>query len=148
MKIAIGSDHAGYQLKQHVIDYLEKQQIECVDFGARDSVTPDSYVPFAAAVAYAIQSRDCEFGIVICGTGIGISIAANKHKGIRAALCTNEYMARMAREHNNANVLALGGRVVGPALALSILDAFLAADFDDGGRHRGRVNEIDAIGCE
>lgn len=148
MKIAIGSDHAGYQLKQHIIGYLQKRQIDFVDYGARDSVTPDSYVPYGRSVAQAIQRSDCTLGIVICGTGIGISIAANKHQGIRAALCTNEYMARMAREHNNANVLAMGGRVVGPALALSIVEAFLSTSFDDGGRHRGRVDEIDALRCE
>lgn len=148
MKIALGSDHAGYPLKQHITHYLQKRQIEFIDYGACDGLTPDSYVPYGRAVAQAIQDHDCDLGIVICGTGIGISIAANKHQGMRAALCTNEYMARMAREHNNANILALGGRVVGPELAISIVDAFLTATFDDGGRHRVRVDEIDAIGCE
>lgn len=142
MKIALGSDHAGYQLKRQIMDHLHKQGIECEDVGAPNAVDAASYVPYSAAVAKAVLEKRADFGFVICGTGLGISIAANKHKGIRAALCTNEYMARMSRQHNNANILALGARVVGPALALAIVDAFLDEPFEMGGRHQVRVDEI------
>lgn len=142
MKIALGSDHAGYQLKRHVIDHLQKLGHECIDYGANNGVDAASYVPYGQAVAQAILGRKCDFGIVICGTGIGISITSNKFKGIRAALCTNEYMARMARQHNDANVLAMGARVLGSSLATSIVDAFLEEPFDSSGRHKIRVDEI------
>ncbi|HBP38455.1 MAG TPA: ribose 5-phosphate isomerase B [Clostridiales bacterium] len=142
MKIAIGSDHAGYQLKRLIADHLSKQNIECCDYGAPNGVDPASYVPYGQAVAQDVTAGAADFGIVICGTGLGISMTANKCKGIRAALCTNEYMARMARQHNNANVLALGARVIGSALAFAIVDAFLAEPFESGGRHQARVNEI------
>ncbi|MDD2533085.1 MAG: ribose 5-phosphate isomerase B [Eubacteriales bacterium] len=142
MKIALGSDHAGYQLKRQVMDHLYKQGIECEDMGAVNGVDAASYVPYASAVAKAITEKRADFGIVICGTGIGISITANKHKGIRAALCTNELMARLSRQHNNANVLSLGARVIGSVLALAIVDAFLNEPFEAGGRHQARVDEI------
>jgi len=142
MRIALGSDHAGYQLKRLIMDHLNKQGVECEDYGAPNGIDAASYVPYGQAVAEAIKSGTADFGIVICGTGIGISITVNKFKGIRAALCTNEYMARMARQHNNANVLALGARVVGSSLAFAIVDAFLAETFESGGRHQVRVNEI------
>jgi ribose 5-phosphate isomerase B len=145
MKIALGSDHAGYQLKRLIIDHLGKQGVVCEDYGAPNGVEAASYVPFGQAVAQAVSSGQADFGIAICGTGVGISITTNKFPGIRAALCTNEYMARMARRHNNANVLALGARVVGPALAFAIVDAFLAEPFEAGGRHQARVDEIVAI---
>ena len=148
MKIAMGSDHAGYQQKRLVMDHLHKQGIDYEDFGTQNGVDAASYVPFASAVARAVQDGEADFGIIICGTGLGISMTANKFKGIRAALCTNEYMARMARQHNNANVLALGGRVVGSALAFAIVDAFLSEAFEDGGRHQERVNEITAVEAE
>jgi ribose 5-phosphate isomerase B len=142
MKIALGSDHAGYTLKRQIMEHLQKQGIECEDFGAPNAVDAASYVPAAVAVSHAVLDRRADYGIVICGTGLGISITANKHKGIRAAVCTNEFMARMARQHNNANVLSLGARVVGSSLALAIVDAFLAEPFETGGRHQARVNEI------
>ncbi len=145
MRIALGSDHAGYQLKRQVMDHLYKQGITCIDYGAPNGVDAASYVPFAQAVSQAVQKQEADFGIVICGTGLGISITCNKHKGIRAALCTNEYMARMSRQHNNANILAMGARVVGSALAFAIVDAFLAEAFEEGGRHQARVNEILAV---
>lgn len=145
MKIVFGSDHAGYQLKKHLMDHLRKQGFECEDVGANNGIDAASYVPYASAVADAVTSGRSDYGLVICGTGLGISITANKFKGIRAALCTNEYMARMAREHNDANVLALGARVVGTALAASIADAFLSAQFESGGRHQIRVNEIKTV---
>ena len=145
MKIAIGSDHAGYQLKRLVMDHLHKQGVDYQDFGTQNGVDAASYIPYAAAVAAALQNGEADFGIVICGTGIGISMTANKFKGIRAALCVNEYMARMARQHNNANVLAMGGRVVGSALAFAIVDTFLAEPFESGGRHQERVDELTAM---
>jgi ribose 5-phosphate isomerase B len=144
MKIVCGSDHAGYQLKRLVMDHLVKQGIDCLDLGAPNGVDAASYVPFGKAVAAAVLAREADFGIVFCGTGIGISIAVNKIKGVRAALCANEYMARMARQHNDANILALGGRVIGSALAFSIVDAFLAQPFE-GVRHQERLNEIKAL---
>ncbi|NLK89139.1 MAG: ribose 5-phosphate isomerase B [Clostridiaceae bacterium] len=142
MRIAMGSDHAGYQLKRLIMDHLHKQGITCEDYGAPNGIDAASYVPFGQAVACAVISGTADYGIAICGTGLGISMTTNKCKGIRAALCTNEYMARMARQHNNANVLALGARVVGPALACSIVDAFLAEAFEAGGRHQVRVDEM------
>lgn len=142
MKIALGSDHAGYQLKRHIIDHLHKLGHECDDYGTNNGVDAASYVPYGQAVSQAVLSRKCDLGIVICGTGLGISITTNKFKGIRAALCTNEYMARMARQHNDANILAMGARVVGSSLATSIVDAFLAEEFENGGRHQVRVDEI------
>lgn len=144
MKIALGSDHAGYQLKRYIMDHLQKLGHECVDYGANNGVDAASYVPYGQAVAQAILGKECDSGIVICGTGLGISITSNKFKGIRAALCTNEYMGRMARQHNDANVLALGARVVGSSLAISIVDAFLNEQFDSSGRHKIRVDEITA----
>ena len=145
MKIVMGSDHAGYQLKRLIMDHLRKQGLECEDFGTQNGVDAASYVPYGAAVARAVQAGEADFGIVLCGTGLGVSMTVNKFKGIRAALCTNEYMARMARQHNNANVLALGGRVIGSALAFAIVDAFLAESFETGGRHQERVSEIAAV---
>ena len=144
MKIAIGSDHAGYQLKQVVMDHLHRQGITCEDMGTANGIDAASYVSYSASVARAVKQSKADFGIVICGTGLGVSMTANKFKGIRAALCCNEYMGRMARQHNNANVLALGARVLGPALAMAIVDAFLAEPFESGGRHQVRVNEIAA----
>ena len=144
MKIALGSDHAGYQLKKLVVDHLHKSGHETIDFGAPNGVDPASYVPFGKAVAQAVLAKEVDFGIVICGTGLGISITTNKFMGIRSALCTNEYMARMARQHNDANILGMGARVVGSALAFSIVDAFLAEPFEAGGRHQVRVDEIKA----
>ena len=145
MKIVMGSDHAGYQLKRLIMDHLRKQGLEYEDFGTQNGVDAASYVPYGAAVARAVQAGEADFGIVLCGTGLGVSMTVNKFKGIRAALCTNEYMARMARQHNNANVLALGGRVIGSALAFAIVDAFLAESFETGGRHQERVSEIAAV---
>lgn len=142
MRIALASDHAGYALKRFLSQHLTAAGHECVDFGAPTDAQPSSYVPFAVALSEAVAAGDPPLGIVVCGTGLGISIAANKNKGIRAAVCTDEYMARMARQHNDANVLALGARVVGAGLAASIADAFLSEPFERGGRHQARVAEI------
>ena len=142
MKIAFGSDHAGYRLKRTVLDCLAALGHECVDCGTDTDDNPASYVPSAVAVADLVNRGEARFGVLVCGTGLGISISANKIDGIRAALCTNEYMARMARQHNDANILALGARVVGTGLACAIAGAFLEEAFDEGGRHQIRVNEM------
>lgn len=126
--IAIGSDHGGFELKQEVIKHLQERNIEYKDCG---TYTKDScdYPVFAKKVAEAVVNKECELGILICGTGIGISIAANKVKGIRAALCHDCFSAQATKEHNNANVLAMGARVIGPGLALKIVDTFLDTPF-------------------
>lgn len=143
MKIGIGSDHGGFELKEEIISYLKESGIELVDFGTygKDSV---DYPDYGRKVAEAVISKEVDRGIVVCGTGIGISIAANKVKGIRCALCGDTYSARMSREHNDANVLALGARVLGSGLALEIVDTWIKSEFQ-GGRHEIRVNKISDI---
>jgi ribose 5-phosphate isomerase B len=141
MKIAIGSDHAGFRLKNIIIRHFTGH--EFIDVGTCSEESVD-YPDFAVLAAQKVVSGEAEAGIVICGTGIGISISANKIKGIRAALCCNEYMAEMSRRHNNANVLALGGRVLGDDLALCITDVWLKTGFE-GGRHEKRVQKIGNI---
>ncbi len=140
MKIAIGSDHGGLRLKKEVIKHLEKKSIEVKDYG---TYTEDScdYPDFAEKVSEAVVAKEYDYGILICGTGIGISISANKIPGVRAALCSDTFSAHATREHNNANILAMGERVVGTGLALDIVDAFLGSTFE-GGRHENRVNKI------
>ena len=135
--IAIASDHGGYALKEHVKAYLAAKGITCEDFGT-DSADSCDYPGFGQAAAQAVARGQCEKGIVICTTGIGISIAANKVKGIRCALCGDVLSAEMTRRHNDANMLALGAGVTGPMLAERIVDTFLAAQFE-GGRHARRV---------
>lgn len=135
--IAIGSDHGGFQLKQEVKNYLDAQGIAYKDFGT-DTEDSCDYPIYGEAVANAVASGEYEKGIVICGTGIGISIAANKVKGIRAALCGDCYSAEYTRRHNDANILALGARTIGSGLALKIVETFLNTDFE-GGRHARRV---------
>lgn len=141
--IAIASDHGGYALKEHIKAYLAAKGITCQDFGCE---TPDrcDYPVFGKAAAQAVASGQCEKGIVICTTGIGISISANKVHGIRAALCGDCFSAEMCRRHNNANILAMGERVTGPGLAMKICDIFLDTPFD-GGRHARRVEKMMAI---
>ena len=126
--IAIGSDHGGFNLKESVIEYLKNNNYEIKDFGTCDCCSVD-YPDYGRIVAEAVVNKECEKGIVICGTGIGISISANKVSGIRAALCTDTYMARMSREHNDANVLAMGARVIGEGLALDIVETWLKTEF-------------------
>ena len=140
--IALGCDHGGYELKQEIIKYLEEKQIAYKDFGC-DSTEAVDYPVYARKVGTAIQQGECDKGILICGTGIGISIAANKMKGIRAALCTDCFCAEATREHNAANVLALGGRVVGPGLAVKIVDTFLNTEFSHAPRHQHRIDLIE-----
>ena len=143
MKIAIGSDHGGLRLKKDVINHLEKKGIEVKDFGTYTEESCD-YPDYARAVGKAVVAKEYDFGILICGTGIGISIAANKIPGVRAALCCDTFSAHATREHNNSNILAMGERVVGPGIALDIVDTFLGAKFE-GGRHENRVNKITDI---
>ena len=140
---AIGSDHGGFELKQAVMKHLEERGIEYRDYG---TYTPEScdYPDYGAAVGRAVASGECERGIIICGTGIGISMAANKIDGVRCALCGDCFSAEMARAHNDANVLALGARTLGEGLALKIVDTFLDGEFQ-GGRHARRVAKIMAL---
>jgi ribose 5-phosphate isomerase B len=140
MKIALGADHGGYELKETIKEHLLNKGHEILDCGTDSSQSVD-YPEYGFKVGKAVISKQVDMGIVVCGTGIGISIAANKVKGIRAALCTNSYMAKMAREHNNANILALGARVIGSGLALQIVDEFIATSFS-GWRHTRRVDQI------
>ena len=137
---AIGSDHGGYALKQEIMKHLSERGIAYRDYGTYSEESCD-YPDFGEAVGRAVASGECERGIVICGTGIGISLAANKVRGVRAALCGDCFSAEMCRRHNDANVLALGERVVGPGLALKIVDIFLETGFD-GGRHSRRVAKL------
>ncbi|WP_457641081.1 ribose 5-phosphate isomerase B [Persephonella sp.] len=143
MKVAIGSDHAGFDFKEMIKEHLQNKGYEVIDKGTHSRESVD-YPLFGEAVAKSVVNGEADRGIVICGTGIGISISANKIKGVRAALCTNEYMARMARKHNDANVLALGARVLGIDLAISIVDTFFSTEFE-GGRHERRVHLIHNI---
>ena len=138
--IALGSDHGGYGLKQHNRDYHDSHGLDYRDFGCMDESSCD-YPVYAKAAAESVASGQCEKGIVICTTGIGISIAANKVRGIRCALCTDPLMAEMCRRHNDANMLALGAGIVGPNLAERIVEAFLTTEFE-GGRHARRVGLI------
>jgi ribose 5-phosphate isomerase B len=143
VRIALGSDHAGYELKTVVAKHLAEKGYEVIDFGTDSSDSVD-YPAFCAATARSVVAGDADFGIVFGGSGQGEQIAANKVHGARAALCSNEFMARLAREHNDANVLSLGGRVLGNELALAVVDVFLATDFA-GGRHSRRVGQITDI---
>lgn len=143
MKIAIGSDHGGVDLKEEIINFLKSESYDVKDFGPNSKESCD-YPDYSLKVAEAIVAEEFNFGILICGTGIGISIAANKVPGVRAALCSDTFSAHATREHNNANILALGARVVGTGLALDIVKTFLNAKFE-GDRHLGRINKITAI---
>ena len=140
--IALGCDHGGYELKQEIMKYLKEHNLEYKDFGC-DSMDSTDYPIYAKRVAIAVQSGDCEKGILVCGTGIGISITANKIKGIRAALCSDTFSAHATREHNDANILAMGARVVGEGLALDIVDTFLETEFSNDERHIRRINMIE-----
>ena len=141
MLIAIASDHGGFELKETIRKHLAQRGEKVVDLGTSSTESVD-YPIFGTACAEAVASGKAERGIVVCGTGIGISIAANKVKGIRCGLCTSVEMAQLTRQHNNANMLALGGRTTEPELALQIVDAFLDTDFE-GGRHKRRTDMLD-----
>lgn len=141
MKIAIGCDHAGYELKEIVKDKLTKEGYELIDLGTNSSESVD-YPIYGRAVGEKVASGECDKGIAICGTGIGISISCNKVKGVRAALCNTEHLAKMSREHNDANVLCLGAREIDKELALKILDKWLSTDFL-GGKHLRRIKMLE-----
>lgn len=143
MKVAVGCDHGGFVLKDAVISTLEELGAQVVDFGTYSTESVD-YPVYGKKVADAVASGECDLGVVMCGTGIGISIAANKVKGIRAAVVTNEFMAEMTRRHNNANVIALGGRVITPEEAKVLVKAWYTAQFK-GGRHQKRIDMITEI---
>ena len=142
-KITVGCDHAGYTLKLKVIEHLKERGFEVIDVGTNSADSCD-YPAFAHAVCKNVQDGVTELGILICGTGIGMSMAANKHRGIRAAACSDTFSARLTRLHNDANVLCFGERVVGMGLAFDLVDAFVDTDFE-GGKHQRRVDLITAI---
>lgn len=144
MKIAIGCDHGGFNLKPVLIDYLNKKGIEFKDFGTFTAESCD-YNDYAAPVANAVANGEFDRGILICGTGIGMSIAANKVKGIRCAHCHDVFSAKATRQHNDANILAMGERVIGAGLMLEIVDAFLNTEFSNDERHVRRVGKIKAL---
>jgi ribose 5-phosphate isomerase B len=151
MRIAVGADHGGYPLNERVIDELRAAGHEIEDFGTHDADQPDDYPDYALAVGRSVQSGRAEIGILICGSGVGASVAANKLKGVRAALCGDTYSAHQSREHDDCNVLCLGARVVGRELALEIVRAFVNARFTGEERHRRRlakVNEIERLSDE
>ena len=142
MKIAVGSDHGGFALKEAVKKHLEAKGIEVEDFGCYSTESVD-YAVYGAKVAHCVADGKADYGVLVCSTGIGISMAANKVKGIRAALCSDTHAAEMTRRHNNANILAMGGRVVGPGLAIKIVDTFLNTPFSEDERHIRRIKMIE-----
>jgi ribose 5-phosphate isomerase B len=143
LRIAIGNDHTALELKKVIVDYLGAKGYEIMDLGTNSAERYD-YPIAGEAVARALVSGEAEKGVLICGTGVGISLAANKVKGIRACVCSDPYTARLSKQHNNTNILAFGSRVVGPDLAKMILDEWLNADFE-GGRHQRRLDMISGI---
>ncbi len=143
MKIAFGCDHAGITLKESVLKHLEKRQVEVIDLGTSSTQSVD-YPDFAVKVCRSVLNGQATLGILICGTGLGMAIAANKMTGIRAVTVSDTFSARMARAHNNANILTFGSRVVGPGAALELVNAFLDSSFE-GGRHQDRLDKINGI---
>ncbi len=143
MKIALGCDHGGLEHKNAIVDYLKENGFEVTDFGIYEQVSVD-YPDIAKKVCESIQNGECERGILVCGTGIGMSIAANKHKGIRAACCSEHFSAKYTRLHNNSNILCLGGRVIGVGTAVELADIFVNTEFE-GGRHQKRIDKITEI---
>lgn len=144
MKVAFGCDHAAIDLKNVLMEHLKAKGYECVDYGAQDPNVKVDYPISGLQVAEAVASGEVDKGVLVCGTGIGISLAANKVPGIRAAVCSEPYSAKLTVQHNNANIIAMGARVVGDELAKMIVDAFFDAEFE-GGRHANRVNMITDI---
>ncbi len=145
MRIAIGADHGGYPLNEIIISELREAGHELVDFGTHDGSQPDDYPDYALKVGQAIQANEAEIGILVCGSGVGAAMAANKLAGIRAALCGDTYSAHQCREHDDCNVLCLGARVTGVELALEILRAFVSAEFSGEERHRRRLAKVKAL---
>ena len=144
MKIGLGCDHGGYNLKSEIIKHLESKGIECVDYGTNNDLDSVDYPIYGESVANAVVNKDVDYGIVCCGTGIGISLAANKVPGIRCAVVSDVFSAKMSKAHNNANMLSLGERVIGKGLALEIVDAWINTEFE-GDRHSRRVDMINKI---
>jgi ribose 5-phosphate isomerase B len=145
MRIAVGADHGGFPLNERVIEELRAGGHEVADFGTHDGTVPDDYPDYALAVGRAVQTGTAEIGILICGSGVGAAVAANKLRGVRAALCADTYSAHQSREHDDCNVLCLGARVVGSELAMEILRAFVAARFTNEERHRRRLAKVNDI---
>lgn len=144
MRIGLGSDHGGYNLKAEITTYLESKGIECVDFGTKNAEESVDYPMYGETVANAVASKEVDYGILCCGTGIGISLAANKVPGIRCAVVSDVFSAKMSKAHNDANMLSLGERVLGRGLALEIVDAWINTEFE-GDRHSRRVDMIKEI---
>jgi len=144
MKVAIGADHAGFDLKEMLADHLQSRGVETEDVGAHEQVPTDDFPDYAKPVAEAVASGTVDRGILVCATGIGMSMAANKVRGVRAVLCTSEVMARMSREHNDANVLALGSRLIEPECARSIVDTWLDTEFTGEPRHIRRIRKLES----
>ncbi|WP_195940797.1 ribose 5-phosphate isomerase B [Romboutsia sp. 1001713B170131_170501_G6] len=144
MKIGLGSDHGGYKLKEEIKKHLEAKGIECVDFGPNNNLESVDYPIYGETVANSVVNKEIDYGIICCGTGIGISLAANKVKGIRCAVVSDVFSAKMSKAHNDANMLSLGERVLGRGLALEIVDAWINTEFE-GGRHSKRVDMIKEI---
>jgi ribose 5-phosphate isomerase B len=145
MRIAVGADHAGVPLNERVIEELRSHGHEVEDFGTHDDNQPDDYPDYALLVGQAVQRGQAEIGILICGSGAGVSVAANKLKGIRAVMCSDTYTAHQSREHDDCNVLCLGARVIGPELAMEIVRAFTKARFTNEERHRRRLQKVAEI---
>ena len=145
MRIAIGADHAGYPLNEKVIEELRNSGHELLDFGTHDGSIPDDYPDYAKKVGEAVQTKAADIGILICGSGVGAAVAANKLPGIRAALCGDTYSAHQSREHDDCNVLCVGSRVTGVELALEILRAFVKAQFTGEERHKRRLAKIETL---
>ena len=144
MRIVVGSDHAGFELKDRLVNYLKvRTDIDVIDVGPHSAERCD-YPDFAAKVARNVQGSEADRGLLVCGSGIGVSIAANRFSGVRAALVQDAVMARLSREHNDANVLCLGSRLIEESVAMEAVDTFLSTDFE-GGRHAGRLAKIDAL---
>ena len=143
MKIAIGNDHVAVEMKEHIKMHLENKGFEVIDFGT-NSNERCNYPIYGKKVAEAVASGECDFGVLICGTGVGISLTANKVKGIRAVVCSEPYTAKLSRQHNNTNIVAFGARVIGTATAEMIVDEFFSAEYE-GGRHQKRIDMISDI---
>jgi ribose 5-phosphate isomerase B len=145
MRIAVGADHAGVPLNERVISELRAAGHDVADFGTHDSTQPDDYPDYALAVGRAVQSGQAEIGILVCGSGAGVSVAANKLRGVRAVMCSDTYTAHQSREHDDCNVLCLGARVTGAELAMELVRAFVQARFTNEERHRRRLQKIKEI---
>lgn len=144
MKIAFAADHGGFKLKDKLVAYLQAKGIETVDFGTNSADSVD-YPDYAHPLCEAVASGDCDFGVLVCSTGIGMSMAANKHKGIRAACCSETISAGLTRAHNNANVLCLGEFIVGEHTAKEMVDIFISTPFSEGERHIRRINKVNSL---